>query len=96
MVVPRMATSIPHASLLAGHCGTNVLWAALYPNSPLGRFALPKTVENITLDDVKSYFWSTYVKDGAVMMFCGDVTVEQGQALARTLRKAIPERSSNG
>ena len=58
---------------------------ALYGDSPLGRNPTPASVKNITLDDVKQFYQTYYRPNDAILILAGDVTVEQGQALAKTL-----------
>ena len=66
---------------VAGHN----LSAALYGDTPLGRYATPDTVEAVTLDDVKAFYRAVYRPNDAVFVVSGDVTVERGRALAETL-----------
>jgi predicted Zn-dependent peptidase len=66
---------------VAGHD----LSAALWGDTPLGRHATPATVESITLDDIRHAYGRNFEKDGAILVFSGDVTVERGQQLAREL-----------
>lgn len=58
---------------------------ALYGDSPLGRNATPESVKSITLDDVKKFYKDYYRPNNAILMISGDVSVEQGQALAKQL-----------
>jgi zinc protease len=66
---------------VAGHD----LSAALWGDTPMGRHATPATVESITLDDIRQAYDRNFEKDGAILVFSGDVTVERGQQLAREL-----------
>ena len=61
------------------------LVAALYGDSPLGRNPTPESVSAITLDDVKAFYARNYRPNDAILVLSGDVTVERGQALAKTL-----------
>jgi zinc protease len=58
---------------------------ALYGDSPLGRSATPESVKSITLDDVKKFYKDYYHSNDAILMISGDVSPEQGQALAKQL-----------
>jgi zinc protease len=64
---------------------TQDLNATLWGDSPLGRHASPATVESITLDDIKEAYSRNFSKDGAILVFSGDITIEHGQQLARAL-----------
>jgi zinc protease len=64
---------------------SNDLTAALFGDTPLGRYATPKSVESITLDDVKQFYQTFYKPNDAIVILSGDVTVEKGQELARKL-----------
>jgi zinc protease len=66
---------------VAGHDLTRALFGA----SPLGLYETPATVGRITLDDVKAFYRAAYRPNDAVLVIAGDVTVEQGQALAAKL-----------
>ncbi len=61
------------------------LITSIYGDSPLGRWATPAKVAGITLEDVKTYHSNTYKPDGAILVFAGDVTVEDAIARANTL-----------
>ncbi|HEV8605399.1 MAG TPA: pitrilysin family protein [Tepidisphaeraceae bacterium] len=58
---------------------------ALFGSSPLGRFATPKSVASITLDDVKDAYQKFYRPNDAILLIAGDITVERGQELAAKL-----------
>lgn len=58
---------------------------ALYGSSPLGRYATPKSVASISLEDVKGWYRKAYRPNDAILVITGDVTVERGQELARKL-----------
>jgi zinc protease len=55
--------------------------AALYPaGDPARRTATPETAGAVTLDDVKSYFASTYRPDLTTIVVIGDVTPEHARS----------------
>jgi zinc protease len=58
---------------------------ALYEGGPQGRVATPQTLVSITLDDVKKWYETVYKPAGAFLVFSGDITPEQGKALAAKL-----------
>jgi zinc protease len=64
---------------------SQTLAESLYGTSPLGRYATPKSVASITLDDVKAWYQRAYRPNDAVLVVSGDVTVERGRALAAKL-----------
>jgi len=66
---------------VAGHD----LAAALYGDTPLGRYATPETVDAITLDDVKAFYRKVYRPTDALLVISGDVTVDRGRTLAKAL-----------
>ncbi len=76
----RLAQESP--TTVAGNDLNAALWGV---NSVLGRSASPKAVENITLEDVKSAYHRNIDPRGAILMLAGDVTVERGRALAKSL-----------
>jgi zinc protease len=61
------------------------LMNALYGDTPFGRAATPQTVSGITLDDVRTYFAETYYSNDALLVFAGDVSVEEAKTLAVSL-----------
>ncbi|HET6248570.1 MAG TPA: pitrilysin family protein [Tepidisphaeraceae bacterium] len=61
------------------------LSAAVWGDTPLGRHPTTASVSGITLDDVKQAYARNFSKDGAILMFSGDVTAERGQQLAKQL-----------
>jgi zinc protease len=63
----------------------NDLTTELFGDTPIGRYSTPKSVESITLDDVKGFYAKFYKPNDAVVMISGDVTVEKGQELAKKL-----------
>ena len=63
----------------------NDLTSALYGDTPLGRYATPKSVESITLDDIKQFYNTFYKPNDAIVILSGDVSVEKGQELAKKL-----------
>ena len=66
------------------------LLEALYGATPLGRHATPETVGRITLDDIMAFYRAAYRPNDALFVISGDVTVERGQALAKTLLAEWP------
>lgn len=63
---------------------------ALWGDTPAGRTTTMKSVAGITLDDVKDWYSKVYRKDGAILVFSGDVTPEQANALAAKLVANLP------
>jgi zinc protease len=61
------------------------LASALFDDTPLGRRETPASVGRLTLDDVKAFYRAAYRPNDAVLVISGDVTVEQGQTLAKKL-----------
>jgi zinc protease len=61
------------------------LTQALYGDTPLGRLSTPPSLGAITLDDAKNWYKSVYKPNDAVLTISGDVTPEQGKALAAKL-----------
>lgn len=64
---------------------------ALYGDSVLGRLSTPKTLEGITLDEVKEFYKQIHTGRAAVLLIAGDITVADGQKAAETLLNGIPE-----
>ncbi len=63
---------------------------ALFGDSPMGRAATLESIDAITLNDVKEYYKRTYTndkesKDNAVLIFAGDVSLEDAQVQAKNL-----------
>ena len=59
--------------------------SALWGDTPMGRHSTPATVASITLDDVKRAYGRNFAVDWGILIFSGDVTVEQGEKLAAEL-----------
>jgi zinc protease len=57
----------------------------LYGDSPLGRHATPASISAIQLEDVKTFYHDHYSPQDAILVISGDVSVEQGQTLAKQL-----------
>ncbi|HLL90417.1 MAG TPA: pitrilysin family protein [Tepidisphaeraceae bacterium] len=64
---------------------SNELNAALYGDSPRGRAPTPASVADVTLDDVRQFYQTYYKPTDAILTFSGDVTTEQGRAMAEQL-----------
>jgi zinc protease len=79
--IESLVLALDNASTVAG----NDMDEALYGDSPLGRNSTPASVKSITLDDVKSFYKTYFRPDEAILVISGDVTVEKGQQLAKTL-----------
>jgi zinc protease len=58
---------------------------ALYGDSPLGRYVTRETLQSITLDDVKNYYKEVFQPKDAIFIISGDVSPEQGKALAEKM-----------
>ena len=69
------------------------LAAALWGDHPLGRQQTFSTVEAVTLDDCKAWIDSVARKEGAFMVFSGDITREKATELAETLTAHLKEGS---
>jgi zinc protease len=76
-----------NSAVIAGRTLTH----ALYGDSVLGRLSTPKTLEGITLDDVKAFYKQVYTGKDAVLMIAGDITVADGQKAAESLLNGVPE-----
>jgi zinc protease len=65
-----------------GYLAGRALRSALFPKGdPSLREALPQTVSNLTLADVRSYYQSAFRPDLTVITVIGDVTPEAAQAV---------------
>lgn len=80
--IESLVLSLDNPSNVAGQDMLLELYGA---ESPLGRNPTPATVKRITLKDVKKFYEGYYRPNNAILVFSGDVTVEQGQALAKKL-----------
>jgi zinc protease len=61
------------------------LLIALYGDSALGKQATPMTLSAITIEDVKKWYQKVYQPNDALFVISGDVTTEQGKAMAEKL-----------
>lgn len=68
-----------------GSVANRDLFFALYPGSTLGRRTTPKSLESITLGDIKSWYEQFYQLEGAMVIVNGDVTPEQSRGLVAKL-----------
>ncbi|MBV8369974.1 MAG: insulinase family protein [Candidatus Eremiobacteraeota bacterium] len=67
---------------------------AIYPaGDPARRYATPQTAGAVTLDDVKSYYGSTYRPDLTTIVVVGDVTPEHARA---AIEKSFGAWKANG
>ena len=65
---------------------SRALTHALYGDSPLGRLPTMASLSSVSLDDVKQFYNQIYkATDGAVLIISGDISVDGGQAAAKTL-----------
>lgn len=64
---------------------------ALWGDHPAGRSQTFKTIEAITLEDVKAWADAVMRKEGAFMVFSGDVTPERARELAGRLTAVLKE-----
>jgi zinc protease len=74
---------------------------ALYSGGILSRITTKKTLEAITLDDVKKWYERFYQLEGAFVVVSGDVSPEQGKQIADKLvagldRHKKPEEANYG
>ena len=67
------------------HVAGDELTTAMWGDTPIGRYATPKSVTTISLDDVKAFYHQIYLPNDAIVIISGDVTVERGQELAKKL-----------
>ncbi|MEA2708648.1 MAG: zinc protease [Phycisphaerales bacterium] len=81
----QSVNSLQLAQESPGTVAGNDLTTALFGDTPLGRYATPKSVMAIMLDDVKRFYQQIYKPNDAILILSGDVTVEKGQALAAKL-----------
>ena len=58
---------------------------ALFGNTPLGRHITPASVGAISLDDIRECYKRLVKPTDAVFIIAGDVSVQEGQALAKRL-----------
>ncbi|HVT87829.1 MAG TPA: pitrilysin family protein [Tepidisphaeraceae bacterium] len=70
------------------------LVSTLYEGSTLGRVTTKKTLESLTLDDVKNWYQKFYQLDGAWIIVAGDVTEQKAAQLAEKLVAGISRRSA--
>ena len=61
------------------------LASRVWGDTPLGRDETPASIGSITLDDIKAAYKRNLSRDGAILIFSGDVTLERGQQLAKQL-----------
>lgn len=64
---------------------------ALWGDHPAGRAQTFKTIESITLDDVKAWTDAVLRKQGAFMVFSGDITPDQARELASQLIAVVKD-----
>jgi zinc protease len=53
--------------------------------TPQGRSATPQSIQSITLNDVKQFYKAVYRPNGAMIVFSGDITLDQGKAAAEKI-----------
>jgi zinc protease len=92
----QMLSSLQLSQVNPSNVAGEELDEAVFGESALGVHPTPRSVSAITLDDVKDFYAGQFRKDGALLVFSGDVTVERGQALARELLKDWPAANSSG
>jgi zinc protease len=61
------------------------MWARLNGPTPLGRHSTPASERGITLDEVKACYAKLFQPTGALLIFSGDISVDDGGALAQKL-----------
>ena len=61
------------------------LQQAIYGNTALGRLTTPQSLAGTTLADVKRWYEQTYTTQNAFLIFSGDLTPDEGQAMAAIL-----------
>jgi zinc protease len=59
--------------------------SAIWGDTPMGRHATPASVASITLDDVKRAYGRNFAVDFGILIFSGDITLEQGEKMAAEL-----------
>jgi len=67
-----------------GAVGSRTLTRALFGAAPYGNVTTPETVEAITTADLETFHARYWKPDSAVLVIAGNVTPEQGFALAET------------
>jgi zinc protease len=73
----------------------------LYGDSPLGRKVTPKSLESVTIQDVKDFYAKVYRPQQGALILAGDVTTERGRSVAESLLQGwqaenlIPEPAYN-
>jgi len=63
---------------------------AMWSPAPAGRVQTAQSLRAITLDDTKKWIESVFRKDGAFLVFSGDITTERARALAEKIAAVIP------
>ncbi|HVX85716.1 MAG TPA: pitrilysin family protein [Phycisphaerae bacterium] len=69
------------------------LTKALYGDSVLGRLQTPKSLEALSLDDIKNFYKQLYTGRDAVLMIAGDISVPDGQKAAAQLLEGFSQNS---
>jgi zinc protease len=80
-----------------GAVGSRAMTRALYGAAPYGNVTTPATVTAITAGDMAAFHKANWKPDSSVLVIAGDVTSEQGFALAESAfgRWAPPAGASN-
>ena len=70
---------------------------ALYGTHPyaLSEAVEPETVESMTRDDLKAFYRSHYVRNGAVVALIGDISRSQAEQLVEQLTSGLPQGGSS-
>jgi zinc protease len=79
--IAGLEQSLANPAAVAWRQFSSTLWG----DSPMGRQTTLRSLASITLDDVKQWHASAFRPNGALLVISGDVTTEQGKALAEKL-----------
>lgn len=77
---------------------SHTLRAALYGSHPYSRPTIglkPEHIENITIGDIKQWFYSHYAPNNAILSVSGNVTFEKVQELAHKWFAPLPRRNTS-
>lgn len=67
------------------------LSAAMFAPAPAGRLQTAESLKAITLDDCKQWIDKTFRRNGAFLVFSGDITPERARSLAEQITASLKE-----